>query len=99
MRRTSRQTATWRREPRWLWNHSIVCNIEVILQTIENWPIDEQVALARTILERAAMGQRRTPQEQSARSTWDALYGIASNGQEPPTDEQVAQWLEERQDR
>ena len=72
---------------------------EVILQTIENWPIDEQVALARTILERAVMGQRRTPQEQSARSTWDALYGIASNGHEPPTDEQVVQWLEERQDR
>ena len=31
------------------------------------------------------------------RSTWDALYGIASNGQEPPTDEQVARWLDEHQ--
>ena len=72
---------------------------DAILHAIARWPIEDQLVLARTILERAAMGQRRTPQEQSARSTWDALYGIASNGQEPPTDEQVAQWLEERQDR
>lgn len=66
-----------------------------ILHAIERWPVEDQVALARTILERTASGQAETSPEQPARSTWDALHGIASSGQESPTDEQVAQWLDE----
>ena len=70
---------------------------DAILHAIARWPIEDQLVLARTILERATSGQPHSSQEEPARSTWDALYGIASNGQEPPSDEQVAQWLEERQ--
>jgi hypothetical protein len=69
---------------------------DAILRAIENWPIDEQIALARSILQRAETGPARTTHEEPAHSTWDALYGIASNENEPPSDEQVAQWLEDR---
>ncbi len=68
-----------------------------ILHAIEAWPVEDQVALARTILERTALGQLETSQKKPVRSTWDALHGIASGGEEPPTDEQVAQWLKERE--
>ena len=68
---------------------------EAILHAIERWPVEDQVALARTILERTASGQAETSLEKPPRSTWDALHGIASDGQEPPTDEQIAQWLDE----
>ncbi|HEU4783433.1 MAG TPA: hypothetical protein VFS83_08855, partial [Ktedonobacterales bacterium] len=67
----------------------------VILHAIEAWSVEDQVALARTILERVASGQAGSSPEKPVRSTWEALHGIASNGQEPPTDEQVAQWLDE----
>lgn len=70
---------------------------DAILHAIARWPIEDQLVLARTILERAASGQPRSSREEPARSTWDALYGIASNGQEPPSDQQVARWFEERQ--
>jgi hypothetical protein len=66
-----------------------------ILHAIERWPVEEQVTLARAILERVASGQVETSLEKPVRSTWDALHGIASSGQEPPTDEQLAQWLDE----
>ena len=69
---------------------------EAILHAIEGWPIEEQVALARSILQRAETGPSRRTQRAPARSTWDALYSIAANGSEPPSDGQVARWLEER---
>lgn len=68
---------------------------DAILRAIENWPIDEQIALARSILQRAETGPSRRTQRTPARSTWDALYSIAANGSEPPSDEQVAKWLDE----
>ena len=67
-----------------------------VLRAIESWPVEDQVNLARTILERVSVSQSQHPKDTSAISTWDALHGIASNGLEPPTDEQVAQWLDER---
>lgn len=70
---------------------------EAILRAIENWPVEDQVRLAREILDHAQpeSDSSSAPRE----STWDALYGAASNGQEPPTDEVVAQWLDERRER
>ena len=68
---------------------------EAILHAIEAWPVEDQVALARTILERTVSGRVETSSEKPVHSTWDALHGIASSEQEPPTDEQVAQWLDE----
>lgn len=67
---------------------------EAIQQAIASWPIEEQIALARGILERAGVTAIAQP---AGRSTWEALYGLAANsGQEPPSDEQVARWLDER---
>ena len=72
---------------------------ETILKTIATWPVEEQVTLARMILERAATQPGAPAQRAEAqppeRSTWEALYGIASSEQQPPSDEQVAQWLDE----
>lgn len=66
---------------------------ETILQTIQSWSQDEQLALARAIIERADAAQEGA--DAPRRSIWDELYGAASNGKEPPTDEEVAQWLDE----
>jgi hypothetical protein len=68
---------------------------EAILRTVEGWAPDEQVTLARAILERAAANSRPSTAQPSSRSTWDALYGIALSGDTAPSDEQVAQWLDE----
>jgi uncharacterized membrane protein len=72
---------------------------DTILRAIAAWPVEEQVMLAQSILERAiahsAPRARSQEAETQQRSTWEALYGIASNGQEPPSDEQVAQWLDD----
>ncbi len=81
---------------------------KAILRPIESWPQDEQLALARTIIERAS---RPAPDASGAlaRSTWDALYGIASrgaledargmlatSGQPAPTDEEIERWRMEK---
>lgn len=68
---------------------------EAILKAVEGWPPDEQVALARALLERAAAHSVPPTTQPPSHSTWDALYGIASSGDTAPSDEQVAQWLDE----
>jgi hypothetical protein len=68
---------------------------QAILHTIEAWPIEEQVSLARSILARTSIDTTTTPANRK-RSTWDALYKLASDEQSAPSDEQVAQRLDER---
>lgn len=73
---------------------------ETILRAIEAWPVEEQERLARMILahalgERAQTGPSGGTSVAPPRSTWDALYGIAAGEHEPPSDEEVAQWLDE----
>ncbi len=78
---------------------------DAILRIIESWPIEEQVTLARAILEHAAH-PTRGPSATPARSTWDALYGIASPknalgmlatpGHPAPTDEKIERWRMEK---
>lgn len=64
---------------------------ERILRDIQGWPVEEQVALAQSILQRAAqMRQKQSPRVPSA-----ALRGLLANGQPAPSDEDVARWLEE----
>ncbi len=70
---------------------------ETILQTIRAWPRDEQLALVQEILRQTDQptgdeSVRQAPQ----RPSWKELAGLAANGQEPPSDEQVKQWLDER---
>ena len=61
-----------------------------ILRIIETWPVEDQVAFAQVILRRAT-GQLTQPQ----RPSWQQLAGLASTGQPPPSDEDVACWLGE----
>lgn len=72
---------------------------EAVLKVIETWPAEDQMMLAQMIWERVVSwrASQAQPFEDpvGTPSTWDALYGIASNGQTPPTDEEVAQWLGE----
>jgi hypothetical protein len=63
---------------------------EAILRAVEGWPPDEQVALARALLERAAAHSVPPTVEPLSDSAWDALYGIGSSGSTAPSDEQVA---------
>jgi hypothetical protein len=66
---------------------------EAILKAIEAWPLEDQVALAQTILQHSATytaSGAKTPQ----RPSWKQMAGIASNGPTPPSDEEVAQWLD-----
>lgn len=73
---------------------------DAILDTIAAWPAEDQITLAREILQRAerhgVARDDRVGEGSPQRSTWDALYGIAANGKEPPSDEKVEQWLDER---
>lgn len=66
---------------------------ERVLRTVERWPIEDQVTLAQAILgsvaARLSASPRPAPEAAAQRSTWDALHGIAANGQTPPTDEEV----------
>lgn len=62
---------------------------ETILKVIETWPREDQVALAQLIL------QRSTRETAAQRPSWRELAGLASNGQPPPSDEEVARWLDE----
>jgi len=64
---------------------------EAIRQAIQKLPLTEQMVLAQEILHRATMQIAHAPQ----RPSWREMAGMASNDQEPPTDEQVAQWLDE----
>lgn len=70
---------------------------DTLLQVVQTWPIDEQLLFAQIIIERVRRERLASEPgvDASERSTWDALYGIASGEKEPPTDEQVAQWLDE----
>ena len=71
-----------------------VSDREAILKAIEAWPLEDQIALAQMILQRSAAHMApgaKTPQ----RPSWKQMAGIASNGQTPPSDQEVAQWLDE----
>lgn len=65
---------------------------DTILQAIRDWPPDEQMALVREILE-----QVRTPLVEEPLAPPDSLglAGLLANGKTPPSDEEVAQWLDE----
>jgi hypothetical protein len=64
---------------------------DAILEAIRTWPLADQMALAQAILQRASSQLAQAPQ----RPTWREMAGLASNGQEPPSDEDVVRWLDE----
>jgi hypothetical protein len=67
---------------------------ETILRTIQTWSPAEQLALAQEIVRRATTTPLQAATAQ--RPSWREMAGLAAvPGQEPPSDEQVAQWLDE----
>lgn len=73
---------------------------DAILDAIGAWPTEDQITLAREILQRAERKalarEAQAGDSVTQRSTWDALYGVAANDREPPSDEQIEQWRDER---
>ena len=67
-----------------------------ILETIRSWSPEEQRALVREI----EAGLSRPPSTSLPASQRLSVYDLAGigvrPGQEPPADEQIAQWLDER---
>lgn len=64
-----------------------------ILKAIRGWPQDEQLALAQEILRHA---DAPVVEEPLVPPDSRGLAGILAAGQSPPTDEDVARWLDER---
>lgn len=64
---------------------------ETILHAVQSWPTEEQIALAEEILE---LAQGPTVEEPLEPPDSRSLSGLIANGQTPPTDEEVAQWLD-----
>ena len=76
-------------------------DLSTILHSIDSWPREERLRLARAILDQLAQSRNGSTTSPDAAprprsSSFEALYGLASTGGPPPTDEQVAAWLDER---
>ncbi len=69
-----------------------------ILKAVENLPPDEQLAVAQQIMRRYLAAKESSHPKPPARWVgWRDLAGIAlSSGQTPPTDSEIAEWLDER---
>jgi hypothetical protein len=63
---------------------------ETILKAIESWPLEDQVTLAQDIL-RHARSRDLAPRRLSSRE----MHGSAAGEQPPPSDDDVAQWLDD----
>lgn len=71
----------------------ILLDRETILRAVRAWPPDEQRELARDILRHAGVPLVEEP---LAPPDSAGLAGLLATGQAPPTDDDVARWLEER---
>ena len=66
---------------------------DTILKAVQNWPSDDQVALAKEILRRAS--ELRHKQSQAPAVPSASLRGLLANGEPAPSDEEVERWLDE----
>jgi hypothetical protein len=76
-------------------------DLSTILRSIDSWSREEQLRLARAILDQLAQprnGSAASPEAapHPRSSSFEALYGLAATDGPPPSDEQVAAWLDER---
>jgi hypothetical protein len=76
-------------------------DLSTILRSIDSWSREERLRLARAILDQlvpphngSAASPDAVPRLHS--SSFEALYGLAATDGPPPSDEQVAAWLDER---
>jgi hypothetical protein len=67
---------------------------EMIVNTIREWSIEEQIAVVEDILE-IVKSENRTPKGKRAKTLHRAL-GIAATNKPAPDDETVEQWRRER---
>jgi hypothetical protein len=72
-------------------SQSEVNNYNDVLKIVSDWSEDKQLALLQDVLKVLASkkGRRREPTLQKA-------LGLLATEQEPPNDEEVKQWLDER---
>lgn len=69
---------------------------DTILEVTRKWSLSDQMALAQAILQ-AVSERLAEDRAKPQRPTWREMVGLAAvSGQQPPSDEQVAQWLDER---
>jgi hypothetical protein len=66
-----------------------------VVDAIRNWPLNMQLMLARLILSDFENAIRPRPTRKASRDALERLRGIARTDQPPPSDEEVAQWLDE----
>jgi hypothetical protein len=66
---------------------------ETILRAVRTWPPDEQRALAGEILRHAGVPPVEEPLVPPDSA---GLADLLATGQAPPTDDEVARWLDER---
>jgi hypothetical protein len=59
---------------------------EQILKTVEQWPLEDRLRLAKALA---------APPATSRRPSFSRAYGIARPDRPPPTDEEVKQWIHE----
>lgn len=71
-----------------------------ILKAVQQWPRARQIELAREILRATEPPRQRSEAETQLPSqqpdSWARLIGVLATDQPPPTDEDIARWLEER---
>lgn len=65
---------------------------KAVIANFREWPVEEQLALVRSLIQELAAHERSTHRQLSV---YD-LAGIAKTGDNPPSDEQIDAWLDER---
>jgi hypothetical protein len=66
---------------------------DAVLQVVSQWPAEQRITLAHDVLETLRAHGR---DEAGVKSTLDRALGLGRGAGEPPSDEQVENWLEER---
>lgn len=65
-----------------------------VLRIVTSWPMDQRIALAHDVLQRATDSQSEAESERR-RPTFERARGIARASGPAPTDEQIKRWIGE----
>ncbi len=68
---------------------------DTIMHAVQQWPREQQLELAREILQAAATN---TPRPAPSQDSWQRLVGILATDQPAPSDEEIERWREERRE-
>ncbi len=64
-----------------------------ILGIVRDWPAGQRFLLVQEVLQTLAPSE---PPRPAARNTLERARGLLATGHSPPSDDEVAQWLDER---